>query len=94
MTILTALIALRDECAARAAAADADRNYDLSAYLTAKRDGVHDAIHQCKMTSIAAAEGGVLRLALAEADPATLTHADRAALLDLLDRAYRAAGIQ
>lgn len=55
MTILTALIALRDDYAARAAAADADRNYNLSAYLTAKRDGVHDAIHEARMAVIAAA---------------------------------------
>ena len=38
------------------------------------------------------AAGGVLRLALAEADPAALTQADRTALLDLLERSHSAAG--
>lgn len=55
MTILTALTALRDDYAARAAAADADCNYTLSAYLTAKRDGVHDAIHEARMAVIVSA---------------------------------------
>ena len=36
------------------------------------------------------AAGGLLRLALAEADPATLTRQDRAALVDFLEKAMDA----
>ena len=38
--------------------------------------------------------GSLLRLALAEADPAALTRDDRAALVDVLERALDAAGAE
>lgn len=58
--IVAALTALRDDYTARAAAADADRNYMLSAYLTAKRDGVHDAIHEARMAAIVSANAAAV----------------------------------
>lgn len=58
--ILAALTALRDDYNSRAAVADADRNHDLSAYLTAKRDGVHDAIHEVRMAVIVSANAAAV----------------------------------